>query len=362
MEMIRTGLVYDPVYLQHDTGRHVEQPGRLSRTMAVLEEKGILGGIETLAPRAASVDEVAMVHSLDYIRKVEAFCKAGGGHLDPDTVASPRSFDVALLAVGGALEAVDAVMEGRLDRVLALVRPPGHHALPNRAMGFCLFNNVAVAARYAKQKYKIKRVLIIDWDYHHGNGTEAAFYAEPGVLYFSTHSAAGYPGTGWVERKGEGSGEGFNINVPLPDIAGDEDLKYVFQEVLVPVAAEYAPELILVSAGQDGYRDDPIAGMNLTAAGYGALAAMVREIADRSAEGRIAGVLEGGYDLEGLGECVSAILTAWMQKEEYLKEPAGEVNLQVVAVVTSVKETHQEYWRCFQDGRPDLNGHEDLSS
>ncbi|MEW6183569.1 MAG: histone deacetylase [Bacillota bacterium] len=349
---MRTGIVYDPVYLEHDTGRHVEAPERLSRTMAVLEERGILGRIKTLVPRAATFEETALVHGPDYIRKIEAFCRAGGGHLDPDTAASPRSYEVALLAVGGALEAVDAVMEGRLDRVLALVRPPGHHALPSRAMGFCLFNNIAVAACYAVRKYGLRRVLIVDWDYHHGNGTEAAFYTHPGVLYFSTHSAAGYPGTGWVTRKGEGDGEGFNINVPLPDYAGDEDLKYVFREILAPAAAEYAPELVLVSAGQDGHRNDPIAGMELTAAGYGALAAIVGEIADRSAAGRIAGVLEGGYDLGGLGDSVGEILSAWMDKDRYPGGTAArKTDPKVAAVAEAVRETHRAYWRCFRDGR-----------
>ena len=345
---MRTGLVYDPAYLRHNTGWHVERPERLTRTLGVLEEKGFLGRLEKIAPRAASVEEVALVHPRDYIGRIEAFCAAGGGRLDPDTVASPESYAVALLAVGGVIAAVEAVVMGTISRAFALVRPPGHHALPDRAMGFCLFNNVAVAARWAAEQYGFQRILVVDWDYHHGNGTEAAFYRDSGVLYFSTHSATGYPGTGWVQRVGEGPGEGFNINVPLPDAAGDADLSFAFQELLVPVAAEYQPELVLVSAGQDGYRGDPIAGMRLTAGGYGALAAIVREIADRHARGRLAGVLEGGYDLDGLGECIAAILQAWGEEAAVSERPAEGVHPEVEAVVTTVKNTHRDYWECFR--------------
>lgn len=344
------GLVYDPIYLEHDTGGHVEQPKRLTETLAVLEAKGITERLVKLSPRAAAAEEVAQIHTRDYFKRLASFCQAGGGHLDPDTVASPRSFEVALAAVGGLLNAVDAVQEGTVARAFALVRPPGHHALPHRAMGFCLFNNVAVAARYARQKYGIDRILIVDWDYHHGNGTEAVFYAEPGVLYFSTHSATGYPGTGRVERVGEGPGEGFNVNIPLPDLAGDEDFGFVFDEILVPVAEEYSPGLVLVSAGQDGYRMDPIAGMDLTPRGYGLMAAAVRRIADRHAGGRLVGCLEGGYHLPGLGECVCAILEQWAGKEGRSGDSRWQVKPEVEAAAAAVKRVHRSYWRCFAGG------------
>ncbi|MDI6630999.1 MAG: histone deacetylase [Thermoanaerobacteraceae bacterium] len=346
---MRVGLVYDPAYLRHDTGWHVEKPERLTRTLAALEEKGLLDRLEQITPRAASVEEVALVHSREYIESIEVFCRKGGGHLDPDTAASPESFAVALLAAGGTITAVEAVVAGTVSRAFALVRPPGHHALPDRAMGFCLFNNVAVAARWAAERYSFERILVVDWDYHHGNGTEAAFYRDPGVLYFSTHSAVGYPGTGWVDRVGEGPGRGFNINVPLPETTRDIDLWFVFQKLLVPVAAEYRPELVLVSAGQDGYRGDPIAGMRLTADGYGWLAAVVAEIADRHAGGRLAAVLEGGYDLHGLGECVAAIFKTW-QGEPKGSAETGQVDRGVAAAVAAVKEIHREYWQCFRQG------------
>ncbi len=341
------GLVYDPIYLEHDTGGHVEHAQRLTETLAVLEAGGAAQRLVKLSPRAATAEEVAQVHTHAYIEQLASFCRAGGGRLDPDTVVSPRSFQVALAAAGGLLNALDAVQEGTVTRAFALVRPPGHHALPHKAMGFCLFNNVAVAARYAEQKYGIDRILIVDWDYHHGNGTEAVFYAEPGVLYFSTHSATGYPGTGRVDRAGEGPGEGFNINVPLPDLAGDEDFGYVFDEILVPVAAEYSPGLVLVSAGQDGYRRDPIAGMDLTPRGYGLMAAAVRRIADRFAGGRLVGCLEGGYHLHGLGQCVGAILEQWVGKEERPGDPRRPAKPEVEAAVAAVKRVHRGYWRCL---------------
>lgn len=353
-EKVRVGLVYDPAYLRHGADWHVECPERLTRTLTVLEKKGIRGKLKEIKPRAATAAEVALVHSPGYIERVEAFCRAGGGHLDPDTYANAASYEVALLAVGGVLSAIDAVVRGEVARAFALVRPPGHHALPDRAMGFCLFNNVAVAARYAAQKYGLGRILVVDWDYHHGNGTEAVFYEDRGVLYFSTHSATGYPGTGWVERVGEGAGAGFNINVPLPNVAGDGDMRYVFEQLLLPVAAEYQPELVLVSAGQDGYRGDPIAGMALTPAGYGEMAALVRWVADRYAGGRLVGALEGGYDLEGLGECVAAIVTAWLADvaalEERVREkiPDARVHPQVAAAVAAVKEAHRPFWASFQ--------------
>lgn len=346
---MRVGLVFDTVYLLHDTGWHVESPDRLSRTLAVLEEGGILGKLERIAPRTATMDELNLVHPRDYVEGVERFCKLGGGYLDPDTVASPQSFEVALFAAGGAIAGVDAVQAGRVSRAFALVRPPGHHALPGRAMGFCLFNNVAVAARSAAKSYGYKRILIVDWDYHHGNGTEAVFYEDPEVLYFSTHSAMGYPGTGWPQRVGDGRGKGFNINVPLPKETGDADMRFVFQEILVPVAEEYRPDLVLVSAGQDGYRGDPIAGMRLTAAGYGIMAEIVGRIADRYAGGRLAGVLEGGYDHEGLGASISAILNAWMAEKAPAGPPEEEVRPEVAAAVDEVKENHREFWGCFRD-------------
>ncbi|MEW6574155.1 MAG: histone deacetylase [Bacillota bacterium] len=343
------GLVFDAVYLLHDTGWHVENPDRLSRTLGILEEKGILGRLERIAPRTASLEELNLVHPKDYVESVEAFCNQGGGYLDPDTVASPQSFEVALFAAGGVIAGVDAVQAGRVSRAFALVRPPGHHALPNRAMGFCLFNNVAVAARCAARRHGYKRILIVDWDYHHGNGTEAVFYEDPNVLYFSTHNAMGYPGTGWPQRVGGGRGKGFNINVPLPKTTGDTDMKFVFQELLEPVAEEYRPDLVLVSAGQDGYRGDPIAGMRLTAAGYGVMAEIVRKIADKYAGGRLAAVLEGGYDHEGLGMSIAAILEAWMTEEPLASPPEGEVGPEVAAAVAEVKQSQREYWKCFRD-------------
>ncbi|MFC2059366.1 histone deacetylase, partial [Chloroflexota bacterium] len=219
---MEVGLIYDPIYLRHDTGTHVENSRRLIETMDLLEKSQIKDKLVPISPRAASVDELLTVHTQDHISRVQGFSLRGGGWLDGDTVASPDSYEVALYAAGGLLCGVDGVMNGDMDSAFALVRPPGHHATPQSAMGFCLFNNVAIAARYALSKYNMERVLIADFDVHHGNGTQDVFYDDPRVLYFSTHEYPWYPGSGDVDEDGHGAGKGSNINVPLPAYCGDE--------------------------------------------------------------------------------------------------------------------------------------------
>jgi len=308
----RLAVVYDPIYLEHDTGSHPESAERLRHATAALHAAGRFERAALVRPRRAAEAEVQRVHSAEYLADVREACRQGRRRLDPDTAVCPASYEVAMWAAGGALTALEVVMDGRFDRALALVRPPGHHALPARSMGFCLFNNVAVAARHALEVYGLDRILVVDWDFHHGNGTEEIFYEDPRVLFFSIHSRYGYPGTGHADRVGRGEGAGFNINVPLPDSAGDAGCEAAFREVLVPAAGDYRPELVMVSAGQDGYYADPLGGLGLTPAGYARLAGLVREIAEAHCGGRIVAALEGGYHLKGLAETLGVVLDAWM--------------------------------------------------
>src|SRR6266581_9501060 len=272
-----TALIYDPIFLEHITPRnHPERPQRLEMAMKVLEALNWLerDGLVQMAPRAASEDELAAVHDRAYIHEVEAAGQrvaeemSRGGresrYFAPDTYVSPKSYEVAIKAAGAPLTAIDAVMQGKVDNAYCLVRPPGHHALPDTGMGFCLFNNVAVAARYAIDHYGLERVMIIDYDVHHGNGTQEMFYADPRVLYFSTHQSPFYPGTGAWDERGEGQGLGTTINVPLPAQTTYDTYEAVFRQVMLPAADRFDPQLILVSAGFDAHWDDPLSDMYLS--------------------------------------------------------------------------------------------------
>jgi acetoin utilization deacetylase AcuC-like enzyme len=241
------------------------------------------------------------------VEQVARVARQGGGLLDADTVIAPPSYEVALQAAGGVVQAVEQVVRGDAAAAFALVRPPGHHALPDRGMGFCLFNNVAVAAAAARDRWGLRRILILDWDVHHGNGTQAIFYRDPSVLYVSTHQENWYPGTGHWEEVGEGDGEGYTLNIPLPAETGDEGYRLVFEEVVVPLADAFRPELLLVSAGYDPHFADPLSGMLVTAAGFRTLTELVVAAAGRG-DGRLVAVLEGGYDLPGLATSVVATL------------------------------------------------------
>jgi acetoin utilization deacetylase AcuC-like enzyme len=235
---------------------------------------------------------------------------SGRVSLDPDTSMSPGTLHAAYLAAGGALAAVDAIMAQQVDHVFCAVRPPGHHAEAGRAMGFCFFNNVAIAARYIQKKYRLNRVLIVDWDVHHGNGTQHSFEDDPSILFFSTHQYPHYPGTGRGTERGKGTGEGFTINVPVEAGEGDDDYRAVFQNVLVPAADDFKPEFVIISAGFDAHKDDPLASMGLTESGYAELTEIVAGIAKRHAKGRILSSLEGGYNLTALAASVQAHIGA----------------------------------------------------
>ena len=302
------GLIYHPIYMEHDTGLHCETAQRLITVTGYLKNTGTLEKLISLKPQAATVEQIARVHTPSYISGVESFVKRGGGYLDGDTVASPASYEAAIYAAGGSISAVDAVMSGDVTYAFALVRPPGHHAVRDAAMGFCIFNNVAIAARDAIAKHNLERVLIVDFDVHHGNGTQDAFYSESSVLYFSTHQYPFYPGSGGVDEIGSGEGEGYTVNVPMPGGCGDAEYMRAFEEVLIPTTKRFKPQLILVSAGYDAHWADSIASMQVTTAGYTKMAAILKSLADELCGSKLVFALEGGYNIDALAESVDATI------------------------------------------------------
>lgn len=307
-----TGFLYDPIYLKHDTGaNHPERPERLTAIVERLEQKGLLDGLVRLKPAPASLQWITTVHTPDYVERVRQSCEVGVGYVDsPDAPASRASYEVALNAVGGVEAAIDAVVQGRIRNAFCAVRPPGHHALKDKAMGFCLFNNVAIAAKYLQRKHQLRNVLIVDWDVHHGNGTQAIFYDDPTVFYFSIHQSPLYPRTGSAEEKGEGKGLGFTRNVPLAAGSGDADYRKAFVEDLEPAAAGFKPDFVLISAGFDAAQGDLLGSMKVTPEGYAELTRIVKRIAERYSHGRLVSVLEGGYNADSLAASVEAHVRA----------------------------------------------------
>ena len=310
--MGRTGFVYHPAYLDHDMGAgHPESPNRLRAIMRQLEQSGTAGRLTKIEARKAEDEWITQIHHPSYVAALNARQpRSGRVSLDPDTSMSAGSLAAAYFAVGGALAAVDAIMRGEVEHAFCAVRPPGHHAEAARAMGFCLFNNVAIAARYLQKRFGLSRVLIVDWDVHHGNGTQHSFEQDPSILFFSTHQFPHYPGTGRATERGTGAGEGFTINVPMDAGDGDDEYHTIFMNVLLPAADAFKPEFVLVSAGFDAHRDDPLASMGLTEAGYSDLTSLVMGIAKRHAQGRLLSTLEGGYNLTALSASVDAHLKA----------------------------------------------------
>ncbi|MBI2822751.1 MAG: histone deacetylase [Acidobacteria bacterium] len=339
-----TGYVYDPIYLEHNTGQHPENPKRLVAIMAALRDQRLLDVLVSIRPRAATEDELAYVHAASHINYVERIASQGGGYLDMDTPVAPRSYDAALMAAGGTITAVDAVLDGQVASAMALVRPPGHHATIARGMGFCLFNNVAIAARHAQRARGVGRVMIIDFDVHHGNGTQDAFYADSSVFYLSTHEYPHYPGTGDVGEIGSGSGKGFTLNIPLPAGVGDGGYRRAFDEIVAPATRRFAPELILISAGYDAHWADPLAAMKLSVAGFAYLVQAIRSLADELCDGRVVVGLEGGYDLGALSAAVAATFDVLLGRE--FDDPFGpardtqrEADLE--ALFSTIKRLHR---------------------
>lgn len=299
------GLVYHPDYLKHHAGdHHPEHPSRLEAVMQTLETSGHAQHLMALADNHDAAAWAATVHDLRHIRLVQAASARGRAALDPDTIVCSDSYAAALKAVAGTLAAADAVMHEQVSQVFCAVRPPGHHATPQRPMGFCLFNNVAILARYLQKHHGLDNILIVDWDVHHGNGTQAIFDDDPSVLYFSVHQYPFYPGTGAATETGRGRGQGFTMNVPLSAGSGDETYIAVFEQQLLPRALAYRPDFVLISAGFDAHYADPLAHMQVTEEGYRRLTRVVKEIAATCSQQRLISVLEGGYNLEALGRSV----------------------------------------------------------
>jgi acetoin utilization deacetylase AcuC-like enzyme/formylglycine-generating enzyme required for sulfatase activity len=315
VETSKTGFLYDDIYLEHKTIEgHPERPQRLTAIIERLKANGLHSRLFPLVASPAALEWLTTVHTPEYVERARKSCEDGIRYLDSmDNPISPRSYEAALAAVGGVLSAIDAVMEKKVRNAFCAIRPPGHHALKDRAMGFCIFNNVAVGTRYIQKKYNLSKILIVDWDVHHGNGTAATFYDDPNVLYFSVHQYPFYPGTGSESEKGSGKGLNYNINVPLPAGSTDADYVRVFEEKLKPAAISFCPDFVLISAGFDAHKDDPLGGMQVTEQGFAQLTEIVKEIAQKCCEGRLVSVLEGGYSLEGLAASVEAHIRVLMR-------------------------------------------------
>ena len=347
-KMNKTGIVKDDRYIHHQMGaHHPESPERLKAIYAMLEEQDMRGRFVEVPVRRAERNELLFVHSPDYVDLIAATDGKPYTYLDPDTQTCAASYEAAILAAGGFCQAVSMVETMEIDNAFALVRPPGHHAEKSQAMGFCLFNNVAIGARYARESMKLKRLLIVDWDLHHGNGTQHSFEEDPSILYFSVHQYPYYPGTGAFNEIGRGAGEGFTVNVPLPVGCGDGEYLGIFEKILKPVALEFKPQMILVSAGFDTFEGDPLGGMQVTPHGFAGMTRSIMEIAEACCNGKVAITLEGGYHVQGQSKSVQEVLNelSGLSKTD-IRELLGKGDDRILeSVVKRTTEIHQRYWK-----------------
>jgi acetoin utilization deacetylase AcuC-like enzyme len=341
--------------LDHHPAHEVrdEHPERPARLAAILDELAArpIEGVTLHAPREATASELERVHTPRHVERLLAL-EGRAGQLDADTGHSEGSILAAKLAAGAALDAVDAVLDGQCKRAFAAVRPPGHHATPDRAMGFCLFSNLAIAAAHARAR-GVARVLVVDFDVHHGNGTEAAFWSDRSVLVFDTHQFPHYPGTGRLQDRGAGEGTGYTINVPMPMGFGTREFIEVYERLLVPIADAYRPELVLLAAGFDAHRDDPLGNLELDAHGYAALARVLIGIAERHAQGRIVATLEGGYDLRALRDSARAVLDVFAHSpaagdaatdSSSIRPDPSRLHPDLAPILAAVRRVHADTW------------------
>ena len=349
----RTGIVKDSIYLRHETGAyHPESAKRLESIYRMLGSPDMQDKFAEIQARCATNEEIGAIHEEAYIKRVEE--TAGRAHcsLDPDTETSPESCHAAKMAAGGFCNAIDSVIRGEVSNAFAFVRPPGHHAEADTAAGFCLFNNVAIGAMHAIKACGMKRVLIVDWDLHHGNGTQHSFYEDNRIIYFSTHQYPFYPGTGSVHEIGRKAGLGFTINVPLMQGPGDAEYVKIYDKILKPVALEFKPEIILVSAGFDIYFKDPLGGMKVTPEGFAGLTRVLMNIADECCGGKLVFILEGGYHVQGLTDSIKAVLLELrndtIQSKERLAAVIESANPTIDKVIAMVVDQVKPFWKSLQ--------------
>lgn len=340
--MLRTVVVADPHYLDHFAGRgHPESPRRVEVLSEVARQLK-RPALAITAPRPATEGEIRLCHGADYVRLVQSSAAYPRYDFDPDTHSSPATYATAVLAAGGTLSALEAVVQGAADNAFALIRPPGHHALPERAMGFCFFNNVAIAAAYLTTLGGLERVLILDWDVHHGNGTQEIFYSSNRVLYISLHQYPFYPGSGALGDIGTGQGLGFTVNLPFSAGCGDGDYLAAFDRIVMPIARHFAPQAVLISAGFDAHARDPLAQMKLTEAAFGAMTRRVKRLAAECCQGRLVLALEGGYDLQALAACGKTVLEELgREADEPLAEAAPD---RAAPMLERARATHCALW------------------
>ena len=339
---LKIGIVRDDRYLEHMPGpTHPEHPSRLRAVHRMLDIE-IPEGYEIIEPQMATLEELELVHTSAYIKKVLKTADHKFTSLAPDTPASAKTYLSAWLAVGGCLKGLEALVSGQCNVCLAMVRPPGHHALADRAGGFCIFNNLGITARYAIKKFGFRRILIVDWDIHHGNGIQELFYREKSVLYFSTHDMLLYPYTGNLEEIGKGWGQGYTINIPLPRDVNDSDLLHVYREILSPVVQRYVPDLILIVAGFDAHHEDPIGRMKITEAVFADLTRLILQLRAMANDPPILFALEGGYSDRGLASSVRSVLKVLTAK----KASQGSSNIETsrgAQLVKTVRQIHSSY-------------------
>jgi len=342
--MNKTALVADRRYLKHFAGRvHPERPERVA-TMIEMAEHLARPDLKTYTPREAAFDELALCHRADYIGAVERTAGVDRFDFDPDTHTSPDTWKTATLAAGGVLTATETVLDGAACNAFAIVRPPGHHALPGSAMGFCFFNNVAIAAAWLTRVRGLKRVLIFDWDVHHGNGTQDIFYESPQVLYMSIHQFPLYPGTGWLDQIGSGAGVGFTVNAPLPATCGNEEYLYLLDRLLLPIARIFNPEFVLVSAGFDCHYRDPLGMMRVDERGFAAMARRLKHLAAECCGGKLVAALEGGYDLKALADSGRALIEELGRDADDPITPAAAAS-RALPIIERARYFLEPHWR-----------------